>query len=127
MQDQAHVCVCACVWVCAPAGLQLCLRVCACVTVHFCVPPEYVHEYTCVHACAHTRVHARACTCVHLGAQVSVCMLACERVPAWVSMDMSVCSHLCTSVHPLLRVGACFCVFKSLCAHTRECCIFSLG
>ena len=94
---------------------------------HFCVPPEYVHEYTCVHACAHTRVHARACTCVHLGAQVSVCMLACERVPAWVSMDMSVCSHLCTSVHPLLRVGACFCVFKSLCAHTRECCIFSLG
>lgn len=54
-------------------------------------------------------------------------MLAYKRVPAWVSMDMSVCSHLCTSVHPLLRVGACFCVFVSLCAHTRECCIFSLG
>ena len=37
-RPSSRVCVCACVWVCTPAGLQLCLRVCTCVTVHFRIP-----------------------------------------------------------------------------------------
>ena len=68
-RPSSRVCVCACVWVCTPAGLQLCLRVCTCVTVHFRMPPEYVHEYTCV--CTpvrkheYTLMHVRVCIWVH--------------------------------------------------------------
>lgn len=101
--------VCACVWVCTSAGLQLCLRVCTHVTA-LSRAPEYVHE--CMHV--HTPVYKHGYTLVH----VHVCMLAYERVclRGQAYTCLYVCSHLCTSVHPLLRVGARLCVFVSLCA-----------
>lgn len=76
------------------------------------------------------RVHACLCT------NVRVCIWAHRSLCACLPMSVCACTgehgHVCvlTSVYECASTsacGACFCVFVSLCAHTCECCIFSLG
>lgn len=127
-RPSVHACVCACVWVCTSAGLQLCLRVCTRVTA-LSRTPEYVHECTrtrtpvCKHGYTLVRVHV----CIRVPRSPCACLPVSMCACVGKHIHVSMCAHICVRVCIHFCVWGPVCVCPCLCAHTCECCIFSLG
>lgn len=106
----APVCVCACVWACAPVCRRMhvsaCVCVCACVRGCVC---EHPCVCTCVQVCAHVYRYVGLCEGVGMWAPVCAC------VCAWTCVQACACE--CLYVGVCMRVPVCVC----MCVHTCTC------
>lgn len=127
-RPSVHTRVCACVWVCTSAGLQLCLRVCTRVTA-LSRAPEYVHECTgartpvCKHGYTLVRVHV----CIRVPRSPLACLPMSMCACVGKHIHVSMCAHICVRVCIHFCVWGPVCVCSCLCVHTHVSVAFSLS